>query len=203
LDKVKTCLDIGTGCGILSLLLAARSPDIRIDAVELDNASAREAGENFRNSPYAGRLEAVHADINDFKPSGNKEYDLIVSNPPFFINDHRPQRQERKLARHTDSLSYAQLVAAVSRLLSPGGHFSVVLPYRESRYFLELAEKAGLFLVRQMLIFPKPCREPNRVNLLLGTSYVLPVLEKFIIRNEEGVFTGQYLDMVKNYYLSP
>ena len=107
------------------------------------------------------------------------------------------------MARHTDTLPYEQLVAAAIKLLKPDGRFSVVLPYRESKVFLELAKQAGLGIHRSMLIFPKPCREPNRINLLLGTSPVAPAEEKLIIRNENGSFTQQYLDMVKNYYLSP
>jgi len=93
-------------------------------------------------------------------------------------------------------------VSAVLRFMKPEGRFSVVLPYRESRLFLKIAAEAGLQLHKQMLIFPKPCKEPNRVNLLLGSSAAVPETEKFRIRNEDGSFTRQYLDMVKNYYLS-
>ena len=203
LRSVEEVLDIGTGCGIIPLLLAARSADVKVDAVELDAVSYEEASGNFSQSPFSDRLQAFHADINRFVPEGDKRYDLVISNPPFFINDHRPEHKGRKLARHADTLRYDQLVAAVLRLMKPGGRFSVVLPYRESKVFLELAGQAGLFLQRQMLIFPKPCKEPNRVNLLLGASAAHPETEKFNIRNEDGSFTQQYLDMVKNYYLSP
>jgi len=203
LEGVAEVLDIGSGCGIISLLLAARSDVINVDAVELDVGSFEEASENFLQSPFANRLHPFHADINYFVPEAGKKYDLVISNPPFFINDHRPERAGRKLARHTDTLRYGQLVASVLRFMKPEGRFSVVLPYRESKVFLELAEKSGLYLQHQMLIFPKPCKEPNRVNLLLGTSSAFTETEKFIIRNEDGSFTKQYLDMVKNYYLSP
>ncbi len=202
IDRVEEVLDIGTGCGIIPLLLAARSAKIKIDAVELDAGSFREAAENFRHSPFASRLHAFHSDINRFVPGGGKKYNLIISNPPFFINDQRPEHEGRKLARHTDTLHYDELVAVALRFMQPGGYLSVVLPYRESKIFLKIAEEAGLNVQRQMLIFPKPCREPNRVNLLLGTSASVSVMEKFIIRDEKGSFTTQYVDMVKNYYLS-
>jgi len=202
LGGVKDVLDIGTGCGIISLLLAARSISVKVDAVETDSNSFEEANGNFSASPFAGRLQVFHADINYLVPDSGKKYDLVVSNPPFFINDHRPEHTGRKLARHTDTLHYDQLVEAVLRFLKPEGHFSVVLPYRESKVFLALAEQSGLHLQRRMLIFPKPCKEPNRVNLLLGTSAAALETEKFIIRNEDGSFTQQYLDMVKGYYLS-
>ncbi len=199
---VKRVLDIGTGCGILSLLLAARSKDARLDAVDLDAASVQEAAANFMASPFSGRLNAIRSDITSYHPPENRKYDLIISNPPFFTRDHRPERPGRKLARHTDTLSYWQLVEAVHRLLRSGGHFSVVLPYRQSKEFVALAENTGLFLQRQMLIFPKPCKEPNRVNLLLGTSPGTVAAEKLIIRNEDGTFSSRYLEMVKKYYLS-
>ncbi len=202
LDSVRSVLDIGTGCGIIPLLLAARSTSVKIDAVELDADSFEEATENFSVSPFADRLRVFHSDINHFVPLFGKKYDLVISNPPFFINDHRPKHAGRKMARHTDTLSYQQLVEASWRLMKPGGRFSIVLPYRESKVFLEQAGQSRFHLQQKMLIFPKPCREPNRVNLLLGTSQTVPVTEKFIIRDEHGIFTHQYIDMVKNYYLS-
>ena len=193
LESVTDALDIGTGCGIIPLLLAARSTKIKVDAVELDLGSFEESSENFLQSPFAGRLKAFHADINYFVPEAEKKYDLVISNP---------EHAGRKLARHTDSLRYDQLVSAVLRFMKPEGRFSVVLPYRESRLFLKIAAEAGLQLHKQMLIFPKPCKEPNRVNLLLGSSAAVPETEKFRIRNEDGSFTRQYIDMVENYYLS-
>jgi len=202
LNGVGEVLDIGTGCGIIPLLLAARDTEVRVDAVDLDAASFKEASENFLRAPFANRLKAFHADIKCFIPEAGKKYDLVISNPPFFINDRRPQRTGRKLARHTDSLRYDQLVAAVLRFVKPEGRFSVVLPYRESKVFLDIAEQSGLHLHYRLLIFPKPCKEPNRVNLLLSFSATVLRTEKFIIRNEDGSFTRQYLDTVKDFYLS-
>jgi len=202
LEGVTDVLDIGTGCGIIPLLLAARSTKIKVDAVELDFDSFEEASENFLQSPFAGSLKAFHADINNFDPATEKKYDLVISNPPFFINDHRPEHTGRKMARHTDTLRYDQLVEVALRFLKPDGRFSVVLPYRESKVFLELAEQSGLYLQRKILIFPKPCKEPNRVNMMLGTSAAILKTEKFIIRNEDGSFTRQYLNTVKEFYLS-
>jgi tRNA1Val (adenine37-N6)-methyltransferase len=203
LDGNEKVLDIGTGCGILPLLLAARCGDVTVDAVDIDPDSAEEARMNFERAPFSGRLRAFQADIRNAKALNRHHYDLIVSNPPFFLNDHRPVREDRKRARHTDSLSYEDLIKAAGYYLKPGGRFSVVLPYRQSRIFLELARVAGFFVQRQMLIFPKPCKEPNRVNLLLGKNPENKMeTEKFIIRDEKGNFTSQYIDMVKNYYLS-
>ncbi len=203
LHGTEDVLDVGTGCGIIPLLLAARNATIKADAVELDLASFEEAAENFANSPFAKRLQAYHTDVNRFDPPAGKKYDLIISNPPFFINDYRPKQKKRQFTRHADSLSYSQLVNVAMRLMKPNGRFALVLPYKESKVFLQLALKSGLYLQGQMLIFPKPCKEPNRINLLLGLSASSEKTEKLIIRNEKGNFTKEYMNMVKNYYLSP
>ncbi len=201
-EGVKTVLDIGTGCGILTLLLAARDSALQADAVEIDPASCAEAQDNFRQSPFAGRLRLFCSAVEDFRKGERPSYDLVISNPPFFINDHRSPHKPRRLARHADTLPYDRLIASVVRLLHPAGRFAVVLPYRESGYFLRLAAEAGLQLQQRMLIFPKPCREPNRVNLLLGFENGPVKEQKLMIRDENGVLTPQYTDMVKNYYLS-
>ena len=198
---VDKALDVGTGSGILSLFLTARS-DLRVDAVELDQDSFEEARDNFDASPFSDRLTPIHADFNGFVKQSSKKYDLIISNPPFFINDRKPEKAQKRQARHTDTLTYEQLIDGACELLNPNGRISVVLPYREGQQFIRLAAERGLFVQRQMLIFPMPCKEPNRMNLQLS-FYPNPVQqEKFIIRTEEGSFTRQYVSMLDDYYVS-
>ncbi len=200
LNNVKTVLDIGTGSGIISLLIASRA-QVLVDAVELDNASAAEAKTNFKNVSFSDRLNIIHADFKDFDRQTNKKYDLIISNPPFFINDLRPKEVTRRIARHTDSLTYSELISGAVNLLNINGKLVVVLPYMHHFNFLDIAKKHGLLLHKKMLIFPKPCKEPNRINLQLGFSRKVPTDEKFIIRNENGKLTSQYLKFVSDYYL--
>lgn len=200
-EAVSEALDIGTGSGILSLLLAARC-QCRIEAIEIDQASVEEASDNFSNSPFANRLFIHQADFNSFAKQNKKRYDLIVSNPPFFINDRKSEKEHKRLARHADTLTYEQLIDGALHLLKPTGHLSVVLPYREGQQFIQLASRKGLFVQRQMLIFPRPCQSPNRMNIQLG-FYQQPLqTEKFIIRNDNGSFSSQYISTLGNFYTS-
>lgn len=201
LTSVKSVLDVGAGCGIISLLLASRAT-LSVDAVELDADSFEEAKQNFQESPYSDRLRVIHSDFNDFVPPDDKRYDLIISNPPFFINDLQSKDPKKSMARHTQSLTYERLLTGSLELLNPEGKISVVLPYRESRLFLSLAKSAGFFVEKQMLIFPMLGKEPNRINILLGRQPVEEQTEKFMIRDENGKFTSQYVDFVKDYYVS-
>ncbi len=200
-ENANRILDIGTGCGILALLAAACS-DAQVDAVELDKDSFEEASENFRNSPFAGRLSAFHDDFNKFSGETKKKYDLIISNPPFFINDKRASEQIRSNARHGDKLNYEELCAGVVRLLDLHGRFCLVLPYDESRTFVDMAEKYGLHVSKKMLVFPKRGAQPNRINLELSFKKIRqPLVERFIIREENNIFTRQYKDFFKNYLI--
>ncbi len=201
LKNVNTALDIGTGSGIIALMLAARGVR-QVDAVELDKMSAEEAEENFKNAPFNNFLKIYNEDFNTFYRQHPIQYDLVISNPPFFLNDMRPADEQRKQARHTDTLSYKDLISGAKKLLKETGTFSVVLPYFESRFFTEEALKQGFFVKRKLIIFPKPCKEPNRINLELSREPVSDAItEKFIIRNEDGKFADQYKNLLGEYYL--
>lgn len=193
-------LDIGTGCGILPLMLAQRGIT-KVHAVDLDEASALEASENFHASQWNRQLFAFHADIRRFTMLC--AYDLIISNPPFFINSFKCDADRRNQARHTDtSLSYNELILAVRRLLKPDGRFVLVLPERESHDFLPIAERSNLFLFRKENVIPIEGKSPNRVNLEL--RYGKPesvIVSELIIRHDDGSFTEEYLNRVKEYYL--
>ena len=193
-------LDIGTGCGVLPLMLAQRGV-AKVHAVDLDEASAIEAAENFQASQWSRQLFAFHADIRHF--TMQCAYDLIISNPPFFINSFKCDADRRNQARHTDtSLTFSDLISTVRRLLKPEGRFVLVLPERESHDFLPLAEQGNLFLYHKENIIPTEGKEPNRVNLELryGKPESLQVTE-LIIRHEDGSFTNEYQERVKDFYL--
>ena len=193
-------LDIGTGCGILPLMLAQRGV-AKVHAVELDEASAREAAENFLASQWNPQLFAFHADVRRF--TMQCAYDLIISNPPFFVNSFKCDTDRRNQARHTDSsLTFEELLASVRRLLKPDGRFVVVLPVRESMEFIPLAEQSHLFVHRRQIIVPVEGKAPNRVNLEF--RYGKPALEEageLVIRTVDGGFTEDYDRVVADFYL--
>lgn len=193
-------LDIGTGCGIMPLMLAQRGAGL-VDAVDMDLVSVEEARVNFEVSRWRDHLKAFHADIRRFR--SDRRYDLIVSNPPFFINSYKSETERKNRARHTDeSLSFADLCRSAVGLLKENGRFAVVLPLTESFEFLKEAEGYGLYQCRRMEIVPVEGKEPNRVNMELRKARPdMLRTELFVIRGTDGRFTPQYDDFLKEFYL--
>ena len=195
-----TVLDIGTGCGLLPLMLAQKGIS-QVDAVDIDAASIEEAMVNFEASQWRDQLKAYRSDIVDFQ--SEKRYDLIVSNPPFFVHYSQCDSDRKSRARHSDAaLSFEVLCSVVKRLMQPDGRFALVLPVNVSDAFLEESEKAGLYLHKRMSIIPIEGKESNRFNLELGFSKVAEIQEEtFVIRDADNQFTQQYREFLKDYYL--
>ena len=193
-------LDIGTGCGLLPLMLSQKGVR-QVDAVDIDAASIEEATINFEASQWRNQLQAICTNITDYQT--DKQYDLIVSNPPFFNNYSKCDSERKSRARHNDvTLSYEALCAVVCRLLKPNGRFALVLPVSASIELLEVAEKNGLFLHKRMTIIPIADREPNRFNLELSLSKPVEIQEtSFVIRDVDKRFTKQYCEYLKDFYL--
>ena len=194
-------LDIGTGCGLIPLMLAQKGIK-SADAVEIDKDSFEEAAQNFHNSAWKSRLFAINEDIKDYAAHCMKKYDLIVSNPPFFFGDNVPEKAKKELARHTNTLSYNDLLVSVKSLMKPYGRFVLVLPARESRTFLKDAENQGFYLKKEMKIVPIEGKEPNRINMQLVVNQVDKIeSETFVMRNFDHSFTKDYKEFLKDYYL--
>lgn len=193
-------LDIGTGCGLLPLMLSQKGV-AHVDAVDIDKASIEEASINFEASQWREHLKAYCVDIVDFQT--DKKYDLIVSNPPFFNRFSKCDSERKSRARHNDAgLSYDTICHEVCRLMQLEGRFAVVLPVDVSTDFLNTAEQYGLYLHKRMTIIPIEGKEPNRVNLELGFGKCDNVREEtFVIRDADKHFTAQYNQFLKDYYL--
>ena len=193
-------LDIGTGCGLLPLMLSQKGVAY-VDAVDIDKTSIEEATINFEASQWRDHLKAYHSDIVDFQTE--KKYDLIVSNPPFFNRYSKCDSDRKSRARHNDAgLSYAKICSVAVRLMQPDGRFALVLPVNVMDAFLEEAEKAGLYLHKRMTIIPIEGKEPNRVNLELGFESLSEIQEgTFVIRDASKGFTNEYKVFLKDYYL--
>jgi tRNA1Val (adenine37-N6)-methyltransferase len=190
-------LDVGTGCGVLPLMLAQRGV-AKVHAVDLDEASAIEAAGNFQASQWNRQLFAFHADIRRF--TMQCAYDLIISNPPFFTNSFKCDADRRNRARHTDtSLTFVELIAVVRALMKPDGRFDLVLPERESQGFIPLAERSNLFLFRKENVIPVEGKKPN-----LEFRYGKPEMVEttnLVIRNADGSFSDDYQRRVRDFYL--
>ena len=147
-------LDIGTGTGLIALMMAQRSPTAYITALDIESKACLQAQINADLSSFGGRIEVIQDSIQHFSTThqGLKSYDCIVSNPPFFVNSLKSKGNERTLARHTDSLSYSELFRSVSLLLSENGMFSTIIPADYVEQFISEGYIFGLFLTRRCFI---------------------------------------------------
>lgn len=197
LPGLQRVLDIGTGTGLLSLMLAQRGA-FAVDAVELDAAAAQQAAENFSASPWGGRLRVFHSDIKNFRPE--TLYPFIITNPPFFDNNLQGPQQRRTTAMHTIALAYDALLAAIQRMLAPGGSFSVLLPCGEFEKFRKLAEDAGFTLNVLLEVQQTPAHKPFRSVGIFGPEAALQ-MEKLVIHDEAREYTPAFVTLLKDYYL--
>ena len=134
------CLDIGTGSGLIALMLAQRFPDALIDAIDIDKAAVEQAAENFAASPWSDRLHAYCAKLQEWSIVNSQLYSLIVSNPPYFQNSLKNPDKGRQTARHTDTLSFSELIHHSTRLLSENGILALILPAEAESEVCELAQ---------------------------------------------------------------
>lgn len=195
---VANCLDIGTGTGLLSLMLAQQL-DCTIDAVEIDNRSYRQAAGNFRHSPWNSRLAVFNTDIKAYQ--SEKKYDCIISNPPFFEGDLKSEEQSKNAAKHDSTLTLVELLEKVLGLLSDDGIFAVLLPYKRVKYFIEEAEKQGLHLFHRAMVKQTPLHSQFRGMLYFSRKQVEPSKKEIAIKNEMGDYTARFIELLKDYYL--
>ena len=193
-------LDIGTGTGLIALMLAQRTKTALIDAIEINAIACEEAQENFKTSKWNNRLTAIHSTIQNYRPT--KKYAVIVSNPPFFINSTKAPDTIRNAARHTDELPFIDLITSVKRLLIEDGIFSLILPIEEANQFILLANQNGLFLTRKCLVKPNPTKAPKRVIMEFSFTETNTLEETLTIETENRhEYTKEYISLSKDFYL--
>lgn len=197
---VKSILDIGTGSGVIALMLAQRTqPDVLIDAVEYSEPDAAQARENVGASPWPYKV-AIHAcSIQEFQSA--IRYDAIVSNPPFFINSALPPNHTRQTARHTLTLTQADLLNSVARLLKPTGRFMVVLPTVEGSIFKAEAATVGLHVRRELLVFARKGKPQERSLLEFGFESGEADVKTLVLLNEGEQWTPEYKSLMSEFYL--
>ncbi len=195
-------LDIGAGTGILSLMIAQRSHAEQIDALEIDEDAYEQCVENFENSPWGDRLFCFHAGLDEFVEDPEDEYDLIISNPPFYSEDYKTENSSRDLARFQDAMPFEELVEAADLLLSENGIFAVIIPYKEEEKFIGLCAEVELFPVKVTRVKGTPNTEIKR-SLLAFKRYELPVLEadELVIEINRHDYTDAYIELTKDFYL--
>ncbi len=201
-NNPKSVLDIGTGTGIIALMLAQRSNAEQIDALEIDESAYEQTVENFENSPWGDRLFCFHAGLDEFVDDTEDEYDLIVSNPPFYSEEYRSENEQRDLARFQGAMPFEELVEAADLLLSENGIFSVIIPFNEEDRFIELCEEVELFPIKVTRVKGSPNTKIIR-SLLAFKRYELAVLtaDELVIEISRHEYTPEYVSLTKDFYI--
>lgn len=191
-------LDIGTGTGLVALMMAQRFPLSRVTALELDAEAASQAVENVSQSPFAAQICVVQGDVRDFQG----QWDCVVCNPPFFSEDTFSPHDARHMARSAQSLSFADLWQAVNRLLRPQGLFNVILPVKEFLDFHRHSLAHGFRLIRSMEIKTTPAKPPKRILLTYsqGDAAVEP-RTSLVITAQDGERSPAYKALTQDFYL--
>lgn len=198
----RNILDIGTGTGIIALMLAQRS-QATVEAIDIDKEACVQATENVAASPYTERIKVVHASCADFAASNQqKRYDLIVSNPPYFINSLKCPDNKRTVARHTDTLLLSDLIREAQTLLSPSGRIALVLPYERLEEVKALASANHLYICRQTDVIPTPGAAPKRLLVELSTTEEnIKNRDTLTIEEARHQYTPEYIALTKEFYL--
>lgn len=198
-DGALHALDVGTGCGVIALMIAQRNTNALIDAIDIDTDAIEEATLNFSNSPWSSRLTAIHGDFN--KMGEDKRYDLIVSNPPFFSNGVLPTGDARTTARHTGALTYRQLIDGAVRLMTDGGALALISPTDAEGDIIEAAAFASLPVRQRVRVIPVESAAPKRTLWLLSHRDTPYHEGSITIAHSDGTFTREYIDLTGAFYL--
>lgn len=200
---VRRILDIGTGSGLIAIMLAQRTKEALIDAVEIDEDACRQAQKNMKSSPWAERLQAFPMAIQAFRLSAETEdgYDLVISNPPFFSGGTFSFNQDRTSVRHTIKLPHNDLLGTVRKLLHSQGRFCTILPLIEGLRFQELAESYHLYCTKITEVRPKANKPIERLLMQFEKDQKTVIKNELILRGEDGeTMTPAYASLTEAFY---
>jgi tRNA1Val (adenine37-N6)-methyltransferase len=194
-------LDIGAGTGLIALMLAQRSYAEQIDGIEIDDDAYEQAVDNFENSPWGDRLFCYHAGLDEFMEEPEDEYDLIVSNPPFYTDGYFSGDEQRDMARHNQSLPFEDLIEASSILLSDIGILAVVIPFKEEERFIALAKEEELYPFKITRVKGTPDSEVKRSLIAFSKTEKDITTDGLIIETARHKYTDEYISLTKDFYL--
>ena len=193
-------LDVGSGTGLLSLMLAQKLPDAKIDAVEIDAEAAQQAKENFESSPWKERLNIYNDSILQFAGSAIQQYDLIISNPPFYENDLKSDDEKRNIALHSSDLKLQELITIADKLLKSNGSFFVLLPYHRTANFLQLIQDK-FNLHEKLFIKQTPKHNYFRSIFWLTKQASTQHQSEIIIKKETNKYSEEFILLLRDFYL--
>ncbi|WP_025743420.1 tRNA1(Val) (adenine(37)-N6)-methyltransferase [Aquimarina pacifica] len=200
-NSVQSILDVGTGTGVLALMAAQRSSAEVIDALEIDADAYEQAVENFEASSWGDRLFCYHASFQEFMSEIDDQYDLVISNPPFYVEAYQTHDTQRNLARFEDALPFEHLIIGAGKLVSPVGKLAVIVPYTEEERMISLASHVQLYPERITRVKGTPTSEIKRSLLLFGRETSAIVTDELVIEFERHQYTEAYIDLTKDFYL--
>jgi len=194
---ISRVLDIGAGTGLLSLMIAQETA-ASIDAIEIDEAAAMEAQQNFNASPWKEQLHLFTADIKDLNQD---PYDLIFSNPPFYEQDLLSPDRQKNAAKHDSTLTLDVLLEKAVELLAPGGQLAILLPFHRLEYCVDLARQQNLFLSKKIQVKHTAAHTYFRCILFFEKTSTTTQEEEINIKDETNAYTWRFVELLKGYYL--
>ena len=200
-ESVTSVLDIGTGTGIIALMVAQRCQAQVIDALEIDADAYEQAVENFEASFWGDRLFCYHASFQEFVEEMEDTYDLLISNPPFYVEEYKSPNIKRDIARFEDALPFEHLLIGGVKFLSDKGQFALVIPYKQEERVLAIAKQVGLFPQKITRVKGTPSSEVKRSLLLLGKVQQNLETDELVIENSRHEYTEAYIHLTKDFYL--
>jgi len=200
-NNPQSILDIGTGTGVIALMLAQRSDAHQIDALEIDEDAYEQAVDNFENSPWSDRLFCYHAALEEFVEDPEDEYDIIVSNPPFYSENYQSDDQRRNLARFSDAMPFEDLIGAAALLLSDNGIFSAVIPYKEESRIVRLAAGGNLYPFKITRVKGTPESDIKRSLIAFSHNFSECSIDELVIETSRHHYTADYITLTKDFYL--
>lgn len=198
--NAKRILDIGTGTGLIALMLAQRS-QAQIDAVDIDEDACVQAKENVARSPWSDRIQIYHCSIQNYAATCQQGYDLIVSNPPFFENSSKALKRARTVARHSDLLTQVDILQIAQELLYEDGRLVVIYPCEEAKAFQEKAELFGFFCSKKLYIKPTQESQVKRILLEFNKIQLLNQEKTIVIELAKHLYSPEFVALIKNFYL--
>lgn len=199
-DSASRILDIGTGTGVIALMLAQRFPNAFVDAVEIDESAAAAAAKNAERTAFSERLKVIHTAIEVYRSA--EKYDLIVSNPPFFVNDLKNPEYRKGVARHTDAVFFEEMLRQVSLLMSREGRFWFVLPVKQAESTIHIAAGYGLFPTEIIHLHSDENKDEFRQIVCLDYSGAGIRHQRLCIYADRGVHTEAYKLLLKDFFLA-
>jgi len=195
-ENCKTILEIGSGCGVISLMLAQRT-SAEIVGIDMDEKSVKEAQKNAEKSPWKNSVQFIHEKVQNYTQKTAQKFDVIVTNPPFFQNSLKSPEKNKNISKHNDTLSLVELNNAVNILLAENGHFGVILPPEAAEKLEKLMLISHLFATKKTTVYPTPSKKPNRMLMMFERKKT--VCEEDTLTIRDCGYTKEYYKLVNEY----